>query len=288
VIFALFVILEAPLLAQESADFGQGSTVSSIQGTVADPNGQSGTLGARALSTSADARCPYTFDPLSAGTYRCESGAEDSQPFLNTLVAGERESRGESTPLQSKQVVQKGEGGGQTPSPTSWTLELWTGFAHGLYEQQWARAFDTTGTHIWFTGVRVGKIITGEHGQGMWRGNLEYAFDIIPAALAGNRGNTYGGGFNIFAFKWNFVPRQRVAPYLELAGGCLFTRAEVPAGTSDVNFTAQGGPGLRILLHGNHAITVAVKFFHLSNALLAITNPGVNGVHVTIGHQWSW
>jgi hypothetical protein len=289
-LLALFVIQGAPLLAEESADVGRSVAKSSIQGvlTGAGPDGQSATLGSRALSTFADAPCPYRFDQFSAGTYPCESRTENSQTFLNTLALGKSESRAESTPLQPKQVDQDGEGSGQAPSIPSWTLELWTGYAHGLYEQQWAQSFDTTGVHIWFTGVRVGKIITREHGHGLWRGNLEYAFDIIPAALAGNRSETYGGGFNAFVFKWDFAPRRWVAPYFEMAGGCFFTRAQIPAGTSNVNFTAQGGPGLRILLHHGQAITVSVKFFHLSNALLAYTNPGVNGMHVTIGHQWSW
>jgi len=289
-LLAVFVILGEPLLAQESDDVGRGLAKSSNQGvhSVGGPDGQSATPGARALSTSADGRCPDNFDQLGAGTYRFVSRAENSQPFLNTPVPGKSESQVESTHLQPKGVDQEGEGGGQPPSQPSWTIEVWTGFAHGLYEQLWARNLDTVGTHFWFTGVRVGKILTREHGDGLFRGNLEYAFDIIPAALAGNRSETYGGGFDAFVFKWNFAPRKRVAPYLEIAGGCLFARAEVPAGTSDFNFTAQGGPGLRILLHRNHAITVAVKFFHLSNALLAHTNPGVNGLHLTIGHQWSW
>jgi hypothetical protein len=289
-LLALVVIQGAPLLAEESADVGRGLAESSIQGvlTGARPDGQSATLGSGALSTFAGAPCPSDFDQLGAGTYRCGSRTENSQTFLKTLALGKSEARVESTPVQPKQVDQEGEGSRQAPSPTSWTLELWTGYSHGLYEQQWAKAFDTTGTHIWFTGVRLGKVLTREHGHGLWRGNLEYAFDIIPAALAGNRSETYGGGFNVFVFKWNFAPRQRVAPYFEMAGGCFFTKAEIPAGTSNVNFTAQGGPGLRILLHHGHAITVSAKFFHLSNALLAYTNPGVNGVQVTIGHQWSW
>jgi hypothetical protein len=287
---ALFVIRKAPLLAQESDDVGRGLAETSIQGvpTVASPDGQFATLGASVLSTFADARCPDKFNQFDAGTYGCESARENSQPVLNTQVLARSEFRGESSGLPPRQISQEGEGGGQAPHQPSWTLEVWTGFAHGLYEQEWAQAFDTTGTHLWFTGLRVGKTLTREHGQGKFRGNLEYAFDIIPAALAGNRRETYGGGFNAFVLKWNFTPRKWVAPYFELAGGCLFTRAEVPAGTSNVNFTARAGPGLRILLHHNQAITVAVKFFHLSNALLAYTNPGVNGMELTIGHQWSW
>jgi len=282
-VLALFVILGAPLLAQESDDVGRGLAKSSIQGvlTVAGPDGQSATLGSRALSTLADAQCPHKFDQLGAGSYRCESRAENSQPFVKTLVLEKSESRVESTRLQPKRVGEEGEGPGQELSQRSWTLEVWTGIADGLY-------LATSGTHVWFTGVRVGKILTREHGKGLFRGDLEYAFDIIPAAVAGKSRETYGGGFNAFAFKWNLTPRKRIAPFLEIAGGCLFTRAEVPPGTSDVNFTAQGGPGLRILLHGSHAITVAVKFFHMSNAYLARTNPGVNGLHLTIGHQWSW
>ncbi len=158
---------------------------------------------------------------------------------------------------------------------------MWAGGADGLY-------LATSGTHFWFTGVRVGKILTREHGKGLFRGNLEYAFDIIPAALAGKSRQSYGGGFDAFVFKWNLTPRKRIAPYFEIAGGCLFTRADVPPGTSNVNFTTQAGPGFRILLHRSHAITVGVKFFHLSNAYMATMNPGVNGLNLTIGHQWSW
>jgi hypothetical protein len=282
-VLALFVILGAPLRAQESADVGRGLAKSLIPGvrTVAGPDGQSATLGARALSTLADAQGPYKFDPLGAGTCRCATGAENSQAFVKTLVLGKRESRVENTSLQPTQVVQKGEGRGQALSQKPWTFEVWTGGAGGLYGTG-------AGTHFWFTGVRVGKILTREHGKGLFRGRFEYAFDIIPTAVVGKDRETYGGGFDAFVLKWNFTPRKGIAPYLEMAGGALFTMTEVPPGTSAVNFTSQGGPGIRILLHRGHAITFAVKFFHLSNARLGPTNPGVNGLHLTIGHQWSW
>jgi len=198
----------------------------------------------------------------------------------DTLFPDKNASRGGSTYLHPQWTLEAGEASGQPASLPSWTFEIWTGGAGGLY-------LKTAGTTFWFLGFRVGKILTGYHGKGFLRGNLEYAFDIIPVALAGKGYKTYGGGFDPFAFKWNLVPRHQIAPYFEITGGTLFTRQDVPPGTSNVNFTAQGGPGLRFLLKHNQAVTVGVKFFHLSNAYMVATNPGVNGINVTLGYQWS-
>ena len=85
-----------------------------------------------------------------------------------------------------------------------------------------------------------------------------------------------------FDLKWNFETRRKVAPYLSISGGTLFTRAQVPPGTSRVNFTSSGGLGIRIL-RGKHYWSTELLFMHISNAGLSAPNPGINTIQVRIG-----
>jgi lipid A 3-O-deacylase len=162
----------------------------------------------------------------------------------------------------------------------SWAFEVWTGGAESL--DGWTADGD-----FFVSGVRVTKVITDQHGSSWLRGSLAYGFDIIPVAITRQQGaRIYGGGFNPLVLKWNLAPRRHFAPYFELAGGGLFSNAELPPDASVFNFTAQAGPGVQILLTRKHALDIATKFFHMSNATLGTINPGMNGIHVTIGHEW--
>jgi hypothetical protein len=136
-------------------------------------------------------------------------------------------------------------------------------------------------------GLRLGKVLTGDHGPGFLHGNFEWAADVIPFYFIRQpRNDAFGGGFNPVNLKWNFTRSTHVVPYLELGGGVLFTNTEVPVGTSTVNFLTHGAVGLHIFVRPSQALTVNTRFEHISNAGLAVPNPGVNTVQFSAG--WSW
>ena len=140
----------------------------------------------------------------------------------------------------------------------------------------------TKDTGIFNASLRYGWILTGLHGPGILRGNFEYAVDAVPVYLVMHDGTTYGAGFDPLVLKWNFAGSKRAVPYIELAGGTLFSTREVPRGTSAVNFRSGAALGVHFL-GKKWGPTLALRYEHISNAGLASPNPGINTVQVQLG-----
>lgn len=155
-------------------------------------------------------------------------------------------------------------------------VELWAGGGHSV-------AGGRGHTGAFNAGLRYGWIITGPHLPGLLRGRFEYAVDAVPVFLVFQPANTaYGVGFDPLGLKWNFQRHGRISPYVELAGGTLFTDHSVPTGTNIVNFTDQAALGMHIL-GPRHNVSLELRYMHISNAGLATPNPGVNTVQVRLG-----
>ena len=155
-------------------------------------------------------------------------------------------------------------------------LQFWTVGGHGTngIEQH---------TSVFLAGARYGWILTGLHGPGFLRGQFEYAVDAIPAFVVFQPTSTaYGVGLDPFAMVWNFQKHGRIVPYAELSGGALFTNTQVPAGTSRINFTSDGGMGIHFLM-AKLKWNADIRFMHISNAGLSAINPGINTVQLRLG-----
>jgi hypothetical protein len=155
-------------------------------------------------------------------------------------------------------------------------FQIWTGGGHSV-------AGGKGDASIWNVGLRYGWILTQPHGPGFLNGRFEYTVDAVPVFMVFQRYNTaYGAGFNPLGLKWDFAARGRIEPYFELNGGVLFTNHQVPTGTSSVNFTPAAALGMH-LLGDKHAMSVEVRYLHISNAGLSYLNPGMNIVEVRVG-----
>jgi hypothetical protein len=166
-----------------------------------------------------------------------------------------------------------------TPENSSRDVQIWTGGGHGINGSQ-------SNTGVWNLGLRYGLILTAPHGPGFLKGQLEYAFDVVPVWVIWQKTDTvYGGGVNPFAFKWVLSEPKKVRPYFEIEGGTLFTTKEVPENTSQINFTSSGALGMHILGE-KHNWTAEVRFMHISNAGMTTPNPGINTVQVRLGYGW--
>jgi hypothetical protein len=145
----------------------------------------------------------------------------------------------------------------------------------------------TSNTHAVNAGVRLGKILTGNHGTNFLRGNFEWSADVMPLYYIVQPGkNAYAAGFNPVNLKWNFTSGSTLVPYFELGGGVLFSNVNVPQFTNTTNFVTHGAVGLHIFTGENRALTFSTRFEHISNAGLATPNPGINTVQFTIGFNW--
>ena len=122
-----------------------------------------------------------------------------------------------------------------------------------------------------------------------WRGgNLEYGFNLIPVFATSGNQSVKGGGFEPVVLRWNSASHiGRAVPYIELAGGGVFTTSNLPAGdTSSFNFTAKGGGGVYIFTKERQSLDIGCRWWHISNANLGVRNPEFNGVQVTLGYHW--
>jgi len=182
-------------------------------------------------------------------------------------------------------------------SANSWDAGIWFAGGHSV-------PGGTSGVSVFDLGLRLGKVLTQDHGSTFLRGNFEYAVDLVPlylihqphivSCVSSLSGTTcaqatqtvYGGGFNPINLKWNFTSAKHLTPYLELGGGTLFSTQNVPAGTNNVNFRTHASLGAHLWSQAggsSRGVTVEVRYEHISNAGLASPNPGINTVQAMIG-----
>lgn len=172
-------------------------------------------------------------------------------------------------------------------------------------------------------GFRLGKVISGEHLGSIFRGQFEFAGEIIPywqaftppqhsetetiydpsASLNYNYTYEIGGGTYTGAsiepviLRWDFHPGRRFAPYFQADGGLVYTTHKfppdilvvhgTPGGTSVFNFSPQGGFGVNYFLRPGRSIYVQGSGVHISSASLGDRNPGVNAsVQFQIGYTF--
>ena len=155
-------------------------------------------------------------------------------------------------------------------------IQVWAGGGHSV-------SGGRGNVGVFNAGLRYGWILTGPHLRGFLRGRFEYALDAVPIFLAFQPIHAaYGAGFDPLGLKWNFERHGRLSPYLELTGGTLFTNHNVPDGTNTVNFMDQAALGMHIL-GAKHDVSLELRYMHISNAGLAVPNPGVNTVQVRLG-----
>jgi hypothetical protein len=163
-------------------------------------------------------------------------------------------------------------------------IGIWTGGGHALNGR-------TKDTELFIGGVRYGKVLTGVHGSGLFRGNFEYVLEAVPLFVVFQKQTTTAGfDFTPLLLKWNFTGRDhRPVAFAEIGAGTVFTRSEVPevpVGVSRLNFTPQCGFGLFLFANHRRAAMLEFKYIHISNAGFDSPNPGLNSLHVLFGYNW--
>jgi hypothetical protein len=162
-------------------------------------------------------------------------------------------------------------------------LSVWTA---GQTGEENTNSF--TEAQIWSAGVFGGWVLTGERGSSWRRGNLEYAFDLMPVFETWGNQRVHGGGLDPVILRWNFTAHtSRISSYLELAGGAVITSSNLPPGnTSSFNFTPKGGGGIYLWTRRRQSFDIGFRWAHISNANLGVNNPEFNGVQLRLGYHW--
>jgi lipid A 3-O-deacylase len=177
----------------------------------------------------------------------------------------------------------------QTPAGDMVQALRTPGWSKGVFVGGSTSFANTPSAQTFLAGGRFGRVLTHELGQNALRGSFEMAVDVIPIFEFWIDGNAqYAGAIDPFIAKWNFTSRKTVAPYLAAVGGVLFSSSNLPPGdTSQVNFTSGAELGMQWFRRERRSIDFAVKIYHLSNASIGNTNPGINGaVQFGVGYTW--
>lgn len=163
-----------------------------------------------------------------------------------------------------------------------WDIGVWAGGGFSV-------PGGTKDTHAINAGVRLGKVLTDEHGGAFLRGNFEWSADLIPVYYLWQPApakNAYAASVNPVNLKWNFIHSLWIVPYLELGGGLLFSNHAVPVNTSHINFVTHATMGFQFFNNDRRAFTAGIRYEHISNAGLTVPNPGINTVQFQVGLNW--
>ena len=216
---------------------------------------------------------------------------------------------------------------GHESRPFEWGVQAQGGV--GLTE-------DRNTFRFFMAGLHAGKVLTDNMGHGMLRGNFEYAVEVFPlwqsytpvgqrqtcAPIVGSPGlancsapykvgGTYtGASITPIILRWNFAGTPRFAPWVQGAGGVVWTNHKYPGvggppvnsggvtnssigdnsanvDTSVWNFTPQFGIGVHYFVHPRRSIDFGANAVHVSSASLGDKNPGVNAsVQFSLGYTW--
>lgn len=151
----------------------------------------------------------------------------------------------------------------------------------GLHEDE------ARGRHFVLAAFRYGRTIAANDDLA-----LQYTFDAVPLAVAtGNivqvitvgpvttfrRETAYGGGLTPLGLQLDFRNGSSVHPFVHLNGGGLIFNKPVPLPDAGrFAFVGEAGTGIRIFTSAKRAVTLGVRFHHISNGNRSGSNRGLN------------
>ena len=186
---------------------------------------------------------------------------------------------------------------------------------------------DRDGFHFLAAGFHAGRVLTNNYGPGLLHGNFEYAAELFPywqsftptfprvscvqpagtAVISCSAPYTVGGTFTGVSLtpiilRWNFARPGKLTPWIQGAGGVIWTDHKYPSygdttpnlqtngpngETSVWNFSPQFGVGAHYFVHPRRSLDFSANAEHISSASLGDRNPGVNvSLQFTVGYSW--
>jgi len=136
-------------------------------------------------------------------------------------------------------------------------------------------------------GIRYGRTLYANDSVA-----LQYHLDAIPLAVAtGNlvvntrvagvttfrRETAYGAGVTPLGLQLDFANGSKVHPFIHVNGGLLIFNESMPLPDAGrVALVGETGGGVRIFTSDRNAVTLGVKFHHISNGDRSGANRGLN------------
>lgn len=165
------------------------------------------------------------------------------------------------------------------------------------------KEYDTSDRSIGMINLRWGRVIGTAK-----RVTYEYQIEVTPIAPAFKnevvnpafqnaqttpnvpptiRRTTYGFAVSPVGFRFLFLPKKRLKPFIAMHAGFIFFNDDLPLpNASAFNFAGDFGGGLQYQIRRNKAISFGYKYFHISNISLGETNPGYNANVFYVGYSF--
>jgi hypothetical protein len=135
--------------------------------------------------------------------------------------------------------------------------------------------------------VRYGRTLVANNSVA-----LQYTLDVVPLAVATGvivsrmsvgsvttfrRETAYGAGLTPAALQLDFANGSKVHPFIHVNGGLLIFNKSVPIEDSGkFAFVGEAGTGVRIFTSDRRAVSLGVRFHHISNGNRSGSNRGLN------------
>lgn len=162
--------------------------------------------------------------------------------------------------------------------------------------------YDTKGRKFALGSFRWGRVIGTTKGV-----TFQYLLEAMPVTFAINnevmnrapeedgksgkanysvRENTYGAAIHPAGFRFVFLPKRRLKPFVQTSAGFIFTKKPVPVPESpSYNFSGDFGGGLMYSLSKRSTVNFGYRYFHISNMNIGEINPGYNANVFYVGYS---
>jgi opacity protein-like surface antigen len=88
---------------------------------------------------------------------------------------------------------------------------------------------------------------------------------------------TIGEGISPVGFQWNFLPRNKLQPFIIGHGGCMYSTQPIPIPEAGFfNFTFDLGAGIELYRSKTRSVRTEYHYHHISNHNTANQNPGID------------
>ena len=128
---------------------------------------------------------------------------------------------------------------------------------------------------------------------------LQWTVDAVPVAVATGtivsrsfaggtetfqRETAYGAGITPIGLQLDFANGSKVHPFVHLNGGFLYFNKSMPIEDSgQFQFVGEAGGGVRIFTSDKRAVSIGVRFHHISNGDRQGANRGLNNFVIYAG-----
>ena len=135
--------------------------------------------------------------------------------------------------------------------------------------------------------LRYGRTLAANHSVA-----LQYTLDVVPLAIATgtivsrttvagvdvfHRETAYGAGITPLGLQVDFRNGSKVHPFAHVNGGLLWFNKSVPIEDSGkFAYVGEAGGGVRIFTSERRAVSLGVRFHHISNGNRQGSNRGLN------------